>query len=220
MDAQFASCKGSRMRMLARLIVVTGLTIGLLGCVSGANVNKAISIPKPVIESVPVTIGLHISEDLRNHVHQETVPGHGTYTIEIGVSQEHLFTQVLGAVFDEVVVLDSLGEIPDDVSAIVVPKIETTQISLPHLTGDDVYEVWIKYSINLRDAESGESIHNWTISSYGNANRHNYGNPLDRASKALRDATAGAIRDTAAIISFAYVQQQAVQDWIGSTQSP
>lgn len=208
------------MQLLVRSIAVTVMCLAMLGCMSGANVNKAILIPEPMIESVPVTIGLHISEDLRNAVHVESVPSHGTYTIEIGESQEHLFTQVLGAVFDDVVIVESLNEVPEGVSAIVVPDIETTQIGLPQVTGDDVYEVWIRYSIRLRDAASGDSLHDWQISSYGSANRNNYSNPLDRSSKALRDATKGAIRDAAAIISFSYVRQQAVFDWIGRTQSP
>ena len=211
---------GSCMLGPKRSIVVIAMCFGMLGCVSGANVNKAIAIPKPLIESVPVTVGLHISDNLASTVHQESVPGHGTYTIEIGESQEHLFSQVFGAVFDDVVVVESLNDIPDGISAIIVPEIELTQIRLPHLSGDDVYEVWISYAISLLDAETGKSIHDWTVQGYGSANRNNYGNPLDRASKALRDATKGAFRDAAAFISFRYVRQQAVYDWIGSTQSP
>lgn len=214
-----ADIRSLGMQLLVRSIVVTAMSLVMLGCMSGANVNTAISIPEPIIESVPITIGLHISEELSSEVHEETVPNHGIFTIEIGESQEQLFTQVLGAVFEDVVIVESLSEVPDGVSAIAVPNIEAIQIGLPHVTGDDVYEVWIRYSIGLRDAASGNSIHDWQISSYGSANRNNYSNPLDRASKALRDATKGAIRDAAAIISFSYVRQQAVYDWIRRTLS-
>ena len=208
-----------KMRFHLSIAILLGLCAGLSGCISGANVKSAITIPKPLIDPVPVTVGLYISQELKDEVYEEVIRDYGRFKIDLGKSQEHLFTQVFGAVFANVVVLESLDEIPEGVKGIIVPRIVKPEMATPYQTGDDAYEVRIRYGIELR-ATNGNVLHDWNVAAYGSANRQNYSNPLDRATKALKDATKFAMRDAAAKISFYFVREQPVVDWLGLERAP
>ena len=188
------------------------------GCASGANVYVSSSVPKPLIDSLPATVGIHFSDDLKEFVFEEKIANHGIFRIELGESQEQLFERIFGAMFNEVTKVDSPDATPSGVDAIIVPRINEVQIAIPQQTRGDFYEVWISYSIKLNKLD-GTTIHDWRIAAYGKANSKNYKNPLDRPNVALADATDNAIRDAAAIISFYFAQERPVRNWISGLRT-
>ncbi len=192
-------------------LIVSAMTLG--GCASGAKVTSEIKVPKPLVDSVPISVGLHITKELGEAFHEEKIVQHGKFTIELGESQKHLFNQVFSALFSEVVPVQSLTEPPPDIAGIIVPRIIDADISIPHQTPGDFYEVWIQYSIRIVGSD-GEEITDWIVPAYGRANRHNFSNPLDRPKQALEKARNNAIRDAATQITFEFARQPEIRDWL------
>ena len=215
LPACFAMTARFRASIGFALMVVSAMALG--GCVSGANVTSEIKVPKPLVESVPISVGLHISKALSEAFHEEKIVQQGKFTIELGESQQHLFKQVFGALFSEVVPVQSLTEPPSGVAAVIVPRIIDADISIPQQTPGDFYEVWIQYSIRIVNSD-GDEIMDWVVPAYGRANRHNFSNPLDRPTQALEKARNNAIRDAATQITFEFIQQPAVRDWLSEIE--
>lgn len=193
------------------LLIVSAVVLG--GCVSGAKVTSEMEVPKPIVDSDPIPMGLHISKALSEYEYETKIAQHGKYTIELGESQKHLFEQVFGALFSPLVPVQSLEELPSSIEGTIIPEIIDADISIPQQTPGDFYEVWIQYSIRIVSAE-GEEIMDWIVPAYGRANRHNFSNPLDRPTQALEKARNNAIRDAATQITFEFKQQREIRNWL------
>lgn len=187
------------------------------GCTSGARVTSDAPIPRPLIDSISVPMGLHISEELSSFVFEDKIHQHGKFTIELGESQQHMFNQIFGALFSELVPVPSLERPPQGIEGIIVPNIVVANISIPQQAVGDFYEVWIRYSIKIVGAD-GVEIVDWVVPAYGRANRHNFSNPLERPTQALTKARNNAMRDAATQISLDFMRQPAVQDWMSEKE--
>ena len=202
-----------RIRALVGFALLLGSAMALGGCVSGAKVTSEMKVPKPIVNSVPIPMGLHISKALSEYDYETKIAQHGKYTIELGESQQHLFEQVFGALFSPLVPVQSLDELPSNIEGTIIPEIIDADISIPQQTPGDFYEVWIQYSIRIVSSD-GEEILDWIVPAYGRANRHNFSNPLDRPTQALEKARNNAIRDAATQITFEFKQQPAIRAWL------
>lgn len=208
-----SSTMNAKYRVLLGIAILTGIAIGLGGCASGARVTSEFRIPKPLIDSVPVVMGLHISPELRQEVYEDKIHQHGKFTIELGESQEHLFTQAFSAVFSELIPVESLNNLPDRVEGVIIPNIVKAEIEIPQQAPGDFYSVWIRYSIRIVDSD-GEEIMEWIVPAYGRASRHSFSNPLDRPTQALTKARDNAMRDAATQIAFKFVHEPAISGWL------
>lgn len=75
----------------------------LVGCAGGASVTVNTSIPKPLVDSMPVEVGVYYDETLAGYVHEEDLEYLGEYRIDLGTSQIPVFERVFDAMFDRVV---------------------------------------------------------------------------------------------------------------------
>lgn len=199
----------------------------LAGCAGGASVRVETSVPSPLIEPLPVRIGVYYDSELTNYVHVEDVADHGEFSIDLGASQIPVFERVFDAMFTEVTTLR--GETPDevdasapaflgalggvDVDAVLAPSIQELQFAIPDQTKGDFYEVWIKYRMELF-APDGSVIAAWDLLGYGKANSDNYGTVGLREEEALIDATTWALRDAAAFLSVHFLSYDGVRQWV------
>lgn len=165
----------------------------LWGCASGAHVVPSVSIPTPLIEPFPMTVGIYYSPELKELVHKET-KGRHPYVVELGNNQEQVFDTCLGGLFEETVTLESSDPKDEIVDGVFIPEIRGVTLTTPADSGQDYYEVMIHYRIQLNDP-SGDEIHDWVINGYGKVNRRDYGSVMERTSEALQQATENAMRD-------------------------
>ena len=165
----------------------------LWGCASGAHVVTSVSIPTPLIDSFPMTVGIHYSSELKEYVCKET-KGRQTYVVELGSNQEQVFDTCIGGLFEETVSLESSDPEDEIVDGVFIPKIMGVTLTTPAETAQDYYEVMISYRIQLIDP-SGDEIYDWRINGYGKVNRRDYGSVMERTSEALQQATENAMRD-------------------------
>ena len=199
-------------RCLAVLLLVLTLCIQL-GCQSGANVRITTTVPVPLVESYPLTIGVYLPPELKDYEYNEKITNHGEFHVNLGDSQTQLFERIFKAMFADVRLLEAPEKLPKGLDGVLIPKVNEVQIAIPQQTRSDFYEVWINYAIDLQDP-NGNHIYSWSFAAYGKANRRNYNNPMDRTDAALEHAADSALRDVAAIILFSFAKQQPIKEWL------
>lgn len=176
-----------------------GFSVALLlvlasGCASNVTVANP-TIPAPNVEKLPLDVAVRIPAEFDHFVHEEKVLGRETWTIDLGSANASFFKQLFGFMFDNVIVLG-----PDDdaldytFDALIEPKIEGFEFSVPNQTKTDAFAVWIRYRLQIFDSV-GNSASTWTVSAYGKSQKVGLG-----GSKSLQRAAVLAMRDAAALI--------------------
>ena len=225
--AGLAALRGARLvRALCGAAAGTVLLAMMLGCAGGASVTVNTTVPSPLVDPIPVKMGVYFDDALTSYVHVEEVPDHGEYRIDLGASQVPVFERVFDAMFQDVTrlggealenenaapFLDALQSSGANVDAVLAPTIEEMQFAIPAQTKGDFYEVWIKYRMKLF-ATDGTLIADWDLLGYGKANSDNYGS-VGSQDDALGDATIWALRDAAAFLSFYFPTVDGVREWL------
>lgn len=164
------------------------------GCGSNVTVDTP-TIPSPHIDKLPMDVVLRIPDEFHNFVHEENVLGRETWSINLGSANAVFFEQLFGYMFDNVIVLG-----PDDdaleytFDALIEPKIEGFEFSVPNQSKTDAFSVWIRYRMQIFD-RAGNSAASWTVSAYGKSQKQGLG-----GSSSLQRAAVLAMRDAAALI--------------------
>ena len=187
----------------------------LFGC-TGANVVVNTVVPAPLVDSMPLRVGVFFDESLKGYVHEETLEDHGNFRIELGAVQVPVFERVFDALFEETVALSSM-EADDGVAAVIVPVFEELQFAIPAQTRSQFFEVWIKYRIDVYDP-AGELLAQWPLPAYGKSNERNFGFMEDSKGSGLNEASVRALRDAAAHLSFYFPRVPEVADLVGEAQ--
>ena len=153
------------------------------------------TIPQPHVEKLPLIVALRIPDEFYNFVHEENVLGKKTWSIELGASNATFFKQLFGYMFDKVIVLGPDDDALDYVfDALVEPRIEGFEFSVPNQSKTDAFAVWIRYRMQVFDS-AGTRASTWTVSAYGKSQKEGMG-----GSNSLRRAAVLAMRDAAALI--------------------
>lgn len=201
------------------LLCLSWILVALGGC-TGANVAvQSTRLPVPVIEPLPVSLGIHLSDELRTYVHEESIPDNGSYRINIGPAQELMFNNLASGLFRSHRFAATPGDHAPDTDAILVPTINELQFSIPRQTKSDFFEVWLKYNFQLF-APDGSTIAEWPMQAYGRANSRNYGFLEDTDNGALQEASRVALRDAMAVFTFKFQRVAEVQRWLRSYAAP
>jgi hypothetical protein len=164
------------------------------GCASNVVVETP-SIPVPHIDKLPLDVALRIPAEFNNFKHEEKVLGRETWSIDLGSANASFFQQLFGYMFDNVIILG-----PDDdaleytFDALIEPRIEGFEFSVPNQSKTDAFAVWIRYRMQIFDSD-GNSAASWTVSAYGKSQKEGLG-----GSKSLQRAAVLAMRDAAALI--------------------
>ena len=189
------------------------LSVLLLASCGVSNVTIEGSFPTPNISKLPLTVAVYYDDALREFAYLEySETGAEEFNIESGQSHIELFNAVLPAMFEEVVVVDSMEAAEArGVDAVFAPLIEEFQLALPAKTKLDVYEVWIKYNMRLVTAE-GDYIADWVLTSYGKTPTETF----RTTEAAINDAAVVALRDLASSFSLSFTQVPEVRDWLAS----
>ena len=203
-------------RRLANLLVVVICVINIhwvAGCSSDTSVTITTTIPSPLIARLPLNIAVFYDDAMIQYVHSEDLGTYGNHTIDLR-SQVSVFNRIFGAMFKSVTLIDSIESLKGrEADAVLAPSIEQLQFAIPEQTRKDFYEVWIKYRFELYGSD-GSLIHSWPVTAYGKANRLNYGGMQSEKSPALREAAKWALRDAAASVSFSFVREDVVREWL------
>ena len=186
-------------------IVVTQLF--LMGCSTHVVVTS--EHPTALIKELPYKIGLVLDNSFTNYSFIREKDDE-KITISLGKSQSELFNQIFNSMFQHVSEFStkplSLRK-PLDLYVSVV--VEDLQLSLPRETSVNVFEIWIKYKLEILDSK-GSSIYEWIISSYGRTQTRFLGSQ----ERALHQATNAALRDAGVQIVTDFYQVPEILNWI------
>ena len=174
--------------------LVPTVAIVLSGCGSAVTMEPP-TIPEPLLEPMAVTVSVRFPENFRAFTHEEETVGAEDWSIDLGRSNEALFTQLFGYLFEKVTVI---GPEDDpyalDIDAHIEPSMDAFEFSVPSQTKTDFFAVWIRYRIEVFD-RAGERIADWPLAAYGKSRTDGLG-----GSAALERAAVLAMRDAAALM--------------------
>ncbi|MEW5248819.1 hypothetical protein [Microbulbifer discodermiae] len=146
---------------------ITLIAVALLAAACTHTVRVDGGFPRPLGPQHPLTVGVYLSEEFRQHRHHEDSEDRDEWNIDTGRAQRNLFETVLGAMFTETIPLARYPQdLPGDVELVIVPEIRELQFTMPRETRVNIFEVWIKYDINAY-APDGTSVATWVITAYG-----------------------------------------------------
>lgn len=204
--------------MVLRVIKILkwGILASSLAFLAACGVNNVTitgDYPTPNVEKLPLKLAVYYDQALSEFNYIEySETGTEEFDIRSGQSHIDLFNAILPAMFEEVVLVNSMEEAGGaNVDAVFAPAIEEFQLALPYKTKLDVYEVWIKYNMRLLSAE-GDYIADWVVTSYGKTPTETF-----RSNEAaINEAAYIALRDLASSFTRDFTDVPEVRDWLAS----
>lgn len=175
---------------------------------------KTPTIPVPLINKIPASIGLRMPAEFDHFIHDEEIIGREHWTIDLGDSNAALFTQLFGFMFETVTVLSSTDD-PETLSidALIEPSIDAFEFSVPNQSKTESFAVWIRYRIKVFD-HGGTEVADWPVSAYGKSQTASVS-----GSQALERAAILAMRDAAALMIMKLDQATGISDMASSGAS-
>jgi hypothetical protein len=191
-------------------VALTALT--LAGC-SGAKVSVPPMLPVPLVDKLPMVIGLHLPDELRQFAHKEKLETGGDWEIDLGSAQTVMFDNLLTGMFHQVRVVPNPAAPGGEVAGVLVPNLEEVQFSTPDQTRTDYFEVWVRYKFQLYDRD-GSLAGEWPLTAYGKANAKHYG--MSSRQPALQAAAISALRDAMAFFTVQFTSVPPVRNWLAA----
>jgi hypothetical protein len=177
-----------------KAISIAVFLTALGACSSRVTVNDP-TIPEPLFEKIPISVAVRYPDVFAHYVHEERVIGKEKWTIDLGRSNEMLFTKIFRAMFNDLTVVNaSVDPAELRIDAMIEPSIDAFEFSTPSQSQTKAFAVWIRYRIKIFD-RAGKQFANWPISAYGKSQSTTMGGDA-----ALSRAAVLAMRDAAALI--------------------
>lgn len=186
MKPQQPRTTGAALAAAAALLLLSGC--GTTRLVATTN------IPPPLVVKVPVAVALHVPKEFSGFVHKEK-RWSTDWAMELGQAQAEGLTRLIQAMFERVVVVDSVNAgaaLGQDIRAILEPSVEEYAFVTPRDAGSPFYAVSVKYRMNVYSPD-GRLADSWGFTGYGTAPSEGLSSttPLTRATAlAMRDAGA------------------------------
>lgn len=172
---------------------------------------------RPVVEQLPIKIGVYYSPEFSTYEQRTRAPGHVEFYFiyQLGDASVALFDQALDGLFQEVVhiktwplpVADSVG-----FSAVIIPKVETVSVrSQPSMSVLGPFPVRISYRVSLH-SPTGDEIANWVVSG---STAYEVSPGFDFGAQAKKKlAIRSALRDAGAKFVIGFRNQPDVKRWL------
>jgi len=183
----------SRRRKIFSVTLLIAVISALSACSTQVSVNDP-RIPSPLIEPLPLLVGVRYPQSFDHFVHEEQVIGKEKWQIDLGESNKLLFNKLFSSMYSEMRIVGAGDPASLGVDALIEPTIDAFEFSVPEQSQTDSFAVWIRYRIKVFD-RNGTQIANWPISAYGKSQTSMFGDD-----EALRRAAVLAMRDAAALI--------------------
>lgn len=175
------------------------------------------SVPTPLVQKIPATVGVYYSDEFRTYRYDETIRDAGSWSIDLGSQNLTFYRNLLESLFEEVV------EIPEppltreeaaNLDGILIPQINKYGFLTPSISGLKFYSASIEYRIVLYNQE-GKKVGDWNIVGYGKSEGGTFS-----SDDAINEASVLAIRDSGARIAIELIEQPAVKTWVASLNEP
>ena len=184
-----------------RFVGVLLMMVLLSACASNIVVEG--NVPQPLIKRLPITASVTYSEEFKNFTYTENERARSANLKSLNLSEAQviMFDQVFASLFNMV----SSDSASSDLK--ISPQILDFQYSAPAETKLKLYEVWLKYRIQVTDSQN-QDLADWVVKGYGKTPA---GGTFSSAGRALNAATNVALRDVGAQLSIGFEKQPSIQ---------
>jgi hypothetical protein len=181
----------------------------LAGC-GGSQVIVESTFPTPLIEPLPVSMGIIIPDELYNFIYTEDIPDQSLWTIALGDANVAMLAPLFKGMFRDTRDIESLALVAGDRSldGVIEPKLDKFEFDVPTGERDEFVEVWLQYQITVYEPDGGTVIQ-WPVSGYGKSEL------LRDPEDAVQRAAIVAMREAGATISTKFSEQPQVKQWLG-----
>jgi hypothetical protein len=190
--------------------------LALLAACTATKLDTKAQLPPPLIEQLPVRVGIHYSPEFREYRHQET-RGSIDYEVNLGPAHVTNLEWLLKAMFREVVPVEDparAGSVSPPLAFVLEPKFEEYSFLTPKDVAGEAFIVTIRYLMTLYDGQ-GARVDGFTFTGYGREKARTLA-----SKEPLATATQRAMRDAGAKIAVELTDQQSVRLLLRGAGSP
>lgn len=185
----------------------------LAGC-GPARVDVQGNFPSPLMEKIPLTLGVWYDEEFANHEFFDEAKSRtdSSWVVKTGDAQVQMWDTLLPGMFSQVIPMKGEpgpGQMNQSVDAVLIPHVDELQYAIPAHTNVKVYEIWMRYRLQLVTS-SGEPIAEWTMAAYGKTPTAF----LQSDQAAVNLAAVMALRDAGANFATSFTRVPAVTQWL------
>ena len=181
--------------------------ICLASC-GGSQVIVEAAFPRPLVEPLPVRMGIVIPDELYNFIYTEDIPDQSLWTIALGDANVAMLAPLFNGMFRETRELESLAAADASLDGVIEPRLEKFEFDVPRGERDEFVEVWLQYQISVYEPTGGTVIQ-WPVSGYGKSEL------LRDPEDAVQRAAVVAMREAGATIATKFSEQPQVRQWLG-----
>lgn len=186
------------------------LGLALSGCSSSVIVESR--FPSPLVEALPVRMGIIFDEELYNYIYTEEIPEQSLWTIALGDANVAMLEPLFGRMFAETHKVDGVPVADGTVDGVLHTKLDKFEFDVPVGERDEFVEVWMQYQLTLFEPD-GTPVVSWPVSGYGKSEL-----TRDRED-AVQRAAVVAMREVGANIATKFATQPQVSYWLGEKQN-
>lgn len=189
-----------------QLIASVFALLVITGCSSSAQVQVAErKFPTVVSKPKAVSASIVFDEQFRGFV---ATPNKNT-SIDIGSAQTIMLGNAFKGLFNKIEIVSSADEVSFENALVITPSVQEVQVSTPSDTYLNVYEVWIKYSLNIENSK-GDQIDSWFMPAYGKTPD----SFMLSKTNAIEEAAIIALRDAGAKLLLDFYRIPSVYNWM------
>ena len=194
---------------------LTGLALAMVAGCGPVRLVAATNIPTPLIVKIPIGAALFIPAEFSQYVHLEE-RWSTNWHIDLGQAQTEGMTRLLQAMFERVVIVDSLNaasHLDAGIRVILEPSIEEYAFVTPRDAGSRFFAVSIKYRVNVY-LPDGKLADSWGFTGYGSSPSRGLSSEAPLAA-----ATALAMRDAGAKLAVEFREQAVLRGLLAESES-
>jgi hypothetical protein len=196
--------------------VLAAFCVGLLAGCGTTNLETKAQLPPPLLEQLPVRVGIHYSDEFSKYVHKET-RGSIDYEVSLGPAHVTNLDWLLKAMFREIVHVEDptrVSGISPPLAFVVEPKFEEYSFLTPKDVAGEAFIVTIRYLLTVYDG-GGARVDSFTFTGYGREKARTLA-----SKEPLALATQRAMRDAGAKVAVELTDQDSVRLLLRGAGSP
>ena len=209
----------------AKRLAALFILLFVVACTSREVVVEG-AFPTPLIDPVPVSVGILFTQEFREHELIDDATGRGevSWRVSTGSAQVNFWSTLFPAFFQNVVFINSYEDLETyDVDAVLIPEVSEVQYAIPLYTSVKVYEIWMRYQLSLVEPEqimdadnktinleNMQAFAEWPLTAYGKTPTAFMQSDVD----AVNLAAVMALRDAGANFITSFARVPGVMDWI------
>jgi len=181
------------------------------GCSSSSQVQIDSKFPTVVSKPKPIKAAIVFSEEFKSYIAN---PNSKT-SIDLGSAQTKLLSNAFAGLFKQIEFVSAATDVSFDNALVITPSVQEVQVSTPSDTYLNVYEVWIKYSLDIKTAD-GDQVDSWFMPAYGKTPD----SFMLSKTNAIEEAAVIALRDAGAKLLLDFYRIPSVYNWVVTEQIP